>query len=87
MFSAEDIQQRLRARPFRPLRIVASEGLTYDIYHPDLVFVGRHYLMIGSPDPTTPSIYDRITYVSMVHIVALEELPVVAATSTNGPSS
>ena len=47
MFRAEDIQARLRERPFRPLRIIASEGLRYDIHHPDLVFVGTRDLMIG----------------------------------------
>jgi hypothetical protein len=85
MFSAEEIQARLRVKPFRPLRIVASEGLRYDIYHPDLVFVGRRDLMIGIPDPTSPSIYDRIVYVALVHVVALEDLPVPPSGSTNGP--
>lgn len=42
MCRAEDIQARLREKPFRPLRIIASEGLQYDVHHPDLVFVGRH---------------------------------------------
>jgi hypothetical protein len=37
MFSSEVIKSRLDEKPFRPLRIIVSEGLTYDIYHPDLV--------------------------------------------------
>ena len=49
MFRAEDIQARLRERPFHPFRIVVSEGLPYDIRHPDLVFVGARDLMIGFP--------------------------------------
>ncbi len=85
MFNPEEIQARLRERPFRPLRIVASEGLRFDIRHPDLVFVGRRDLIIGTPDPETPSLYDRITRVALVHVVALEDLPAAAATSGNGP--
>jgi hypothetical protein len=56
MFSADDIQARLRERPFRPLRIVASEGQRCDIHHPDLVLVGRRDLMIGFADPANPTI-------------------------------
>jgi hypothetical protein len=78
MFTAEDIQARLRAKPFCPLRIIASEGQRFDIYHPDLVFVGRRDLMIGFPDPDTPTIYDRVTRVALVHVVALEDLPLPA---------
>jgi hypothetical protein len=83
MFSAEDVQTRLRLRPFQPLRIIASEGLKYDIYHPDLVLVGRHDLMIGSPSSENHSVYDRVTRVALVHIVAMEELP-VPSTPKNG---
>lgn len=75
MFSAEDIQARLRVRPFRPFRIVASEGLHFDIRHPDLVFVGRRDLQVGFPDPDSPTVYDRVTRLALVHIVALEDLP------------
>jgi hypothetical protein len=87
MFNPEEIQARLRERPFRPLRIVASEGLRFDMRHPDLVFVGRRDLMIGTPDPETPSLYDRITRVALVHVVALEDLPASAPTSGNGSPS
>jgi hypothetical protein len=83
MFSAEDVQTRLRLRPFQPLRIIASEGLKYDIYHPDLVLVGRHDLMIGSPSSENQSVYDRVTRVALVRIVAMEELP-VPSTLKNG---
>jgi hypothetical protein len=79
MFTAEDIQARLRAKPFRPLRIIASEGQQFDIHHPDLVFVGRRDLMIGFPSPESPTIYDRVTRLALVHVVALEDLPVPGA--------
>jgi hypothetical protein len=85
MFSPEDIQARLRQKPFLPLRIVASEGLNFDVHHPDLVFVGRRDLMIGTPDPQSPTIYDRVARLALVQVVALEDLPAAAPTSSNGP--
>jgi hypothetical protein len=78
MFRPEDIQARLHQRPFRPFRLLASEGQRFDIHHPDLVFVGRRDLMIGFPDPESPTIYDRVTRLAMVHVVSLEDLPVPA---------
>ncbi len=76
MFRAEEIQARLREKPFRPVRLIASEGLRYDIHHPDLVLVGERDLMIGFPAPHKPNIYDRVVRVAIVHLVALEDLPV-----------
>jgi hypothetical protein len=85
MFRAEDIQARLRETPFRPVRIVASEGLRYDIYHPDLILVGRRDLTIGFPGPDDPTIYDRVVRVALVHVVGLEDIPAPAG-SPNGPA-
>lgn len=75
MFRAEDIQDRLRERPFCPVRLIASEGRRYDIYHPDLVLVGQRDLTIGYPGPDNPTIYDRVVRVAIVHLVGLEDLP------------
>ncbi len=86
MYRAEDIQSRLRERPFRPLRIIVSEGLQFDIYHPDLVWVGRHDLMIGFPGPDNPTVYDRVTRVALVHVVALEDLAVPAPPGDGQPA-
>lgn len=85
MFRFEDILNRLREKPFRPLRIIASEGQRFDIFHPDLVFVGRHDLMIGFPGPDHPGVYDHVTRVALVHVVALEDLPVPTSGQANGP--
>jgi hypothetical protein len=82
MYRPDDIQARLREKPFRPFRIIASEGLRYDINHPDLVFVGTRDIMIGFATPEHPTIYDRVT---RVHIVALEDLP-AATPAFNGPA-
>lgn len=85
MYRGEDIQARLRERPFRPIRLIVSEGLRYDIYHPDLVFVGTRDLMIGFADPDRPTVYDRVIRVAFVHLVGIEDLPVPASPPwTNG---
>ena len=86
MYSAEQIQDRLREKPFRPLRIVGSEGLRFDIYHPDLILVGTHDVMIGHASPANPTVYDRVTRLALIHLVALEDLPLAAAPSNGQPT-
>ena len=74
MFRPEEIQALLRERPFRPLRFIVSEGLRYEVRHPDLVFVGHRDIMIGHELPGVPGIYDRVTRVALIHIVGIEDL-------------
>lgn len=76
MFTPEDIQARLREKPFRPLRIIVAEDQRFEIRHPNLVLVGRRDVMIGFPSSENPTVYDGVTQVALSHIVALEELPV-----------
>lgn len=84
MFCAEDIQNRLREQPFRPMRLIVSDGLRYDILHPDLVLVGQRDLTIGSPSSDNPTIYDRLVRVAIVHLIGIEDLP---ATTSHGNDS
>lgn len=87
MFRPDDIQARLRERPFRPLRLIANEGLRYDITHPDLVLVGQRDLTIGYPSVENPQLYDRLIRVALIHVVGIEDLPAVTPTGSNGPAS
>jgi hypothetical protein len=75
VYRSEDFQARLRARPFRPFRILAAEGPPVEVVHPGLVLVGRDDLIIGSPDPADHSLYEEATRVSFADITAVEELP------------
>lgn len=79
MFRPDDIQSRLRERPFRPFRLIVSKGLRLDVYHPDLVLVGQRDLTIGYPSPDNPRLYDRLLRVALVHIVGIEDLPIAGA--------
>jgi hypothetical protein len=84
VFTPEDIQARVRQRVFVPVRIVTSAGQSFDIYHPDLIMVGRRFLIIGSASNENPSQFDRTTQVSIVHVTALEDLPMPVAPAAPG---
>ncbi len=87
MFTTEDIKARIRLRPFRPFRVVTSTDQHYDIYHPDLVMVGRREVTIGYPSTEDPSTYEGQTRVAIVHITELRDLPMPATPpESNGES-
>lgn len=81
MFRPEFISERIKAQLFQPLRILASEGLHYDIDHPEMVTVGERDIAIGI-SRHNGTIYDRQIRIAIVHIVGLEDLPPVPATGT-----
>ena len=86
-FTAGDILSRIRQQPFVPLRIVTSAGQPFDIYHPDLVLVGQRDLMVGNASQRNPEIYDGVIRLSIMHITALEDLPLGTSRSKgNGKS-
>jgi hypothetical protein len=86
MFTSDDIQTRVRRRPFVPLRIVTSSGQSYDIYHPDLVMVGRRYLIVGTASTENPSQFKLESRVAVLHVSDLQDLPTPALPGGNGPA-
>jgi hypothetical protein len=70
----EDIRERLQQRPFVPFRIVLSEGKTYEIRHPELLFLGKRSAVIGLTDNPADTLYDRYVTVALLHITRLEPL-------------
>jgi hypothetical protein len=75
MFTADDLKARLRERPFTPVRIVTTTGQTYDVYHPDLVWVAQRFLMVGTPSAGNPAVADQVTRVAILHVTELRDLP------------
>jgi hypothetical protein len=84
MFTPDEIHARVRGRPFVPLRIVTSSGQTFDVYHPDLIMVGRRSLEVGTASADNPTVYEHVTRVAIMHITALQDLPPQPSQEGNG---
>lgn len=84
MFTGSILKERLQQRPFVPFRIITTPGDRYDVRHPDLVLVGKNYLIVGTAAEDNPGLFDRVTHVSILHIAALEELPTGTPKGSNG---
>ena len=86
MLTADDIQARLHERPFTPVRIVTTTGQTYDVYHPDMVLVGRRFLIIGLPSTDNPMQAEQVTRGGVLHITELKDLPRPSPQANNPPA-
>ncbi len=82
---AEELTYMLRRQPFTPFRIHVTTGQTYDIRHPELVWVRRQCTDVAlDPDPKT-GVIEHSERVSLLHIVRIEDLELpVGPTKGNG---
>ncbi len=85
MLNADDIEAKIKGQPFVPVRIVTSSGQMFDVYHPDLVMVGRRSLTIGTASTENPRHYELTTRVAVMHVRAMEDLPSPSVAPSNGP--
>jgi len=82
----EELRAAVHKQPFEPFRVVLTTGTTYDIRRPDLIMVGQRSAIIGMTNNPEATAYDRTIKVDLLHIVAIEELP-VPPPSANGTAS
>ena len=87
MFTSDDIQERVKQQPFTPMRIITSSGHHYDVYHPDLIMVGRRQVVIGFASKENPLQFDQLTQVGVLHVAAIENLSIPASPQKNGQLS
>lgn len=74
----EPLLEALQQKPFRPFRVYVSDGSTYLIRHPDLVWVAPDYAIIGVPSAVPkPAQIERHHVVDLFHITRLEPVETV----------
>ena len=81
----EELRDALR-QPFRPFRLVMTDGMGYEIRHPDLLWIGKRSAMVGLTGYPGQTLYERSVYVDLLHVIRLEPLEVLTSSSPqNGP--
>jgi hypothetical protein len=84
MLTSDDVRNRVRRQPFVPIRTRTSAGESYDVFHPDLIMIGRRALIVGTASADDPATFEQTAQVSMLHVTAIEDLPAPANLSGNG---
>jgi hypothetical protein len=82
----DEFRGLLSAQPFQPFRIHLSNGLSYDIRHPEMALVERSIVWIYLNEPADlPTLAERRVFVVLLHIVYGEFVEPTSGPSTNGP--
>jgi hypothetical protein len=71
----KDFERLLERRPFRPFRIAVSTGETFDVLHPETLFLADKFVSVLAPGTNTDSddVQDFI-WIDLIHIVHLQPL-------------
>lgn len=84
--TAESLFARLRRRPFVPFRLILSSGTSYNIVHPEMLFISKSGITVAIYDHDQHASPDEIpvreALISFLHVAATEDLP--APTSKAG---
>ncbi len=71
----EDLLELLRKQPFEPFRIHLSDGVAFDVRHPDMAIVQRSKIIVAVPGPEGPDgPAERTVNCALIHITRTEVL-------------
>jgi hypothetical protein len=79
-----DLLARVRQKPFRPFRLIVSEGGIYEVRHPEAVIVARDHAIIGVSKDPEQDFFDSTVLIDLFHVVRLEALDAPTPTASNG---
>ena len=68
----EDLRQLVKRRPFKPFRIRMATSETFDVWHPDLIIVGRSIAALGLGKAGEEPIADGIIWLDLDQIVHIQ---------------
>jgi len=73
MFNAKQLKDFMDAKPFRPFKVLMSDGRSYEVPNHDAAFVTQNKIEIGL-DLNKNGIARRSVYCALLHIASVEEL-------------
>jgi hypothetical protein len=85
--SPQELRDTLQKRPFEPFRLVMTDGIGFDVQHPDLLMVGQRSAIVGLTGDPAQTFYERSVKVDLLHVIRLEPLQTVPPSSKDGPGS
>jgi hypothetical protein len=78
----EDLTRKMQVRPFKPFRLVMTDGTTIDVKHPDSMIVTRRTAILGIGTNPAHKIFDELVEIDVLHVIRLEA--VESSASPNG---
>ncbi len=76
--TVQTFREMLARRPFQPVRLTLSSGQAYEIRHPEMAFLTRTSILIGT-DLAEDGVPAEFKIISLLHVTAIEPLTTQAA--------
>ena len=73
MITVTELRERMQQNPFRPFRILTSDGRSYNITNHDMMFIKRNGIEIAL-DLDANAVAERFAKCALLHITCLEDL-------------
>jgi hypothetical protein len=74
----EQLESALRESPFRPFRVILTNGHVHEIRHPEFFMLMSGSAIVGHPDPAGAGA-DRYTVIDLSHVAEIERRGTPAA--------
>jgi hypothetical protein len=72
--TVQTFRDLLPERPFKPFRLVMSSGQTYEVRHPEMAWLTRTSLVVGTDDPGD-GVPAEFKICSLLQVTAVEPFP------------
>jgi len=82
--SAEELRSTLKQQPFEAFRLVMTDGVGYEIRHPDLMMLGKRSAIVGLTGDPGQTYFERSVKVDLLHIIRTEPIE-HSQSGHNGP--
>ena len=84
--NVQTFRDLLGQRPFQPFRLVMSSGQSYEVRHPEMAFLTRTSIFVGT-DIAEDGVPDQFRICSLLHVATIEPLAAASPNPrSNGPS-
>ena len=80
----EELSTVLKQQPFEPFRLVMTDGIHYDIRHPDLLWVGKRTAYVGLTGQPGQTLFERSVRVDLLHVTRIEPIDSPVNPPSNG---
>lgn len=76
--TVQTFKEMLARRPFQPMKLTLSSGQSYEIRHPEMAFLTRTSILIGT-DLAPDGVPAEFKIISLLHVASMEPLTNQAA--------
>ena len=79
--TADELKTYQKTEPFKPFRIVLNDGKTYDVPHPNFLWVRTWTIYVGTHGDVERGLWDRFDQIELNRVTGVE---VIASAPQSG---